>query len=139
MENIKGIDKFKKTVKAHLDKIAEGDEVFAGKLRKINMDLCVAYIANCVKELGREALTDDEVYSIAVHYVDEEGNVKVDPHIFEEIRSIVSPGDLTEEERQEARRKAVEELKLEEKEKMKGNKKQKSQTQETGLKQLELF
>ena len=143
---MKGIDKFKETIKAHLDKRAEGDEVFARKLQKINLDLLVAYIASCVKALKSEAFADDEIYQMAVHYVDEEGNVKVDYDAVKHLTCVVSPGELTEEDKEKARQQAIEEMKRQEMERMKRKPQPKPQPKQAEDKnepvkhqQLELF
>ena len=130
---MEGIDRFKETIKAYLNKRAECDEV--------NIDLLVAYIASCVRELKRTAFTDDEIYQIAVHYVDEEGNVKVDFNAVKELSCVVSPGELTEEDRERAKRQAIEELKREEMDRLKRKPSNVSNDKKIvdNIQQLELF
>ena len=71
---MKSTEHFKNTIKSHLEQRAENDALFAvsfGKTNK-NIDDCITYIFNTVKKSGCHGFTDDEVYSMAVHYYDED-------------------------------------------------------------------
>lgn len=106
---MKTTDHFKNTIKAYLDNRAQEDPLFAEKYsnEKKNIDDCVKYILNTVQKSGCNGFTDDEVYGMAVHYYDED---KID------IGSKIDPGrvvvnhvvELTDQEKEEARKKAVE-------------------------------
>jgi hypothetical protein len=106
---MKSTDHFKNTIKSYLDQRAEEDALFAVTYAKEgkNIDDCCTYILNQVQTSGCNGFTDDEVYGIAVHYYDED---KID------IRSKIDPGrvvvnhvvELTDQEKEEARKKAVE-------------------------------
>lgn len=104
---MKTTDHFKNTIKSYLDKRAQEDPLFADKYanEKKNIDDCVTYILNTVQKTGCNGFTDDEVYGMAVHYYDEES---VD--IGKEISCRVAVNhtvELTEDEKKEARQKAI--------------------------------
>jgi len=71
---MKSTEHFKNTIKAYLDKRANEDELFAISYAKgnKNLDDCVTFILNEVKKSGCNGFADDEIYSMAVHYFDEE-------------------------------------------------------------------
>lgn len=104
----KGTEQFKETIKKYLDSIAEIDDAFAAKYAAEgkSIDGCVEYIIGQVQKSGCAGFDDAEIYGMAVHYYEEEdlgeypkGNVAsvvVNHHI-----------ELTEEEKEEARQKAI--------------------------------
>lgn len=112
-----GTEHFKQTIKAYLDERAKTDELFAVSYAKEtkNLDDCVTFILNQAKAIAKEdgcGMTDDEVYSLAVHYYDED-NI--------EIGNAVNCGvivnhrvELSEEEKAEAREKALKAYQAEE-------------------------
>lgn len=115
----KGTEKFKEAIKAHLDKLAEsGDFALSYANPNKNLDECIDYILTQVKSSGCAGFDDAEIYGMAVHYYDEEdpgkiskglrGQVVVNHHI-----------DLTEEEKEEAKRKALDRITEEEVRKIK--------------------
>jgi len=71
---MKASNSFKQTIEAHLQEIASKDSVFAEKLQNPNknIDDCITYILNWVKESGAYGFTDDEIFGQAIHYYDEE-------------------------------------------------------------------
>ena len=78
---MKGTEHFKQTIKAYLDERAKTDELFAVSYTKENKNLddCVTFILNQAMAVCKEGgcgMTDDEVYSLAVHYYDED-NIEV--------------------------------------------------------------
>lgn len=98
---------FKDTIKAYLDKRASEDELFAKTYAKKekNLDQCCNYIIQEVQKLKVCGLSDDEVFSLAVHYYDEDnlGEIK-------ESRCQVVVNhtvELTEEEKQQAKARAI--------------------------------
>lgn len=104
---MKGTEQFKKTIKAYLDERAKTDELFAVTYAKPNknIDDCITFILNQVKNSGCSGFADDEIYSLAVHYYDEDTidigkplncNVVVNHQIV-----------LTDDEKAEARKQAV--------------------------------
>ena len=71
---MKGTEQFKKVIQAFLQKKVSEDELFAKTFAKPNknIDDCVNFILNTVKESGCSGFDDAEVYSIAIHYYDED-------------------------------------------------------------------
>ena len=71
---MKATDHFKRTIQAYLDNRAAEDELFAVSYRKEgkNIDDCITYILNYVKNSGCAGFSDGEIYSQAVHYFDED-------------------------------------------------------------------
>ncbi|WP_295937656.1 PcfK-like family protein [uncultured Alistipes sp.] len=75
---MKSTSAFKNTIKEYLDQRAETDELFAASYAKPtkNIDDCITYILNYVQKSGCNGFTDDEIFSQAVHYYDED-DIKV--------------------------------------------------------------
>ncbi|WP_415969772.1 PcfK-like family protein [Barnesiella intestinihominis] len=104
----KATDYFKQTIQSYLQRRAQEDELFALRYAnpKKNIDDCITFILNYVKQSGCNGFADDEIYSLAMHYYDEDDidigkpltNCKVVVN-----HTIV----LTEEEKAEARRQAM--------------------------------
>ena len=104
----KATDYFKQTIQSYLQRRAQEDELFAPRYAnpKKNIDDCITFILNYVKQSGCNGFADDEIYSLAMHYYDEDDidigkpltNCKVVVN-----HTIV----LTEEENAEARRQAM--------------------------------
>lgn len=107
---MKATGQFKQTIKAYLDERAKTDELFAVSYAKENKNLddCITFILNQVMEICKEGgcgMTDDEVYSLAVHYYDED-NIEVGKAV--NCGVIVNHRvELTPEEQAEAREKAL--------------------------------
>lgn len=120
-ENKKSTDIFKATILAEMQKRAKEDPLFAKSFAKEdkNIDDCITYVLNAVKATGQIGFTDDEVFGMAAHYYDED---KIDPG--KPVSNVMvvgnAPVDLTEEEKAEAKKKALEELIAKEKERMSG-------------------
>lgn len=104
---MKASNHFKNTIKAYLDQRAETDVLFSFRysLPEKQLDDCVTYILNQVQKSGCNGFADDEIYSMAMHYYDEDnievgkpmrGNIVVN-HVVE----------LTEEEKEQARKDAM--------------------------------
>lgn len=104
---MKGTDQFKKTIKAYLDNRAATDALFAETYAKPNknIDDCITFILNQVKNSGCNGFADDEIYSLAVHYYDEDTIDIGKPMSCQVVvnHQIV----LTEEEKAEARKQAI--------------------------------
>jgi len=116
---MKGTEQFKQVIKSYLWQRAGQDPLFAPNLAKPNksIDDCVTYILNEVRKSGCNGFADDEIFSMAVHYYDEDsievgkpinGKVVVNHHV-----------ELTEEEKQQARQDAIKRLQSEAYAKMK--------------------
>lgn len=71
-------ENFKKDIQEYLEKRAIEDSLFAVSFSKEgkNIDDCITYILNTVQNSGCNGFTDEEVYSMAVHYYDEK-DIKV--------------------------------------------------------------
>ena len=100
---MKGTDHFKELIKNYLDNRAKEDELFRSKYETTTrtIDDVVNYIFHAVQQSGCCGFSDMEVYSMAVHAIDEPNleigkpmncNVVVNHHI-----------ELTEEEKAEQR------------------------------------
>ncbi len=100
---MKGTEHFKEIIKGYLDQRAKEDELFRAKYETTTrtMDDVITFILNEVQKSGCCGFADDEIYSLAVHCIDEpeleigkplQCNVVVDHHI-----------ELTEEEKAEQR------------------------------------
>ena len=115
---MKATEHFKQTIKAYLDERAKNDELFAVSYAKEtkNMDNCVTFILNQVKRSKCMGLTDEEVYSLAVHFFDEEDIEIGNPIACNVI--VNHTVELTEEEKAQARQEALKEYQAEQLRKM---------------------
>ena len=70
---MKGTEQFKEIIKCYLDKRAKEDELFRAKYETTErtIDDVVTYILNEVKQSGCCGFADEEIYSMAVHVIDE--------------------------------------------------------------------
>ena len=115
---MKATEHFKQTIKAYLDERAKNDELFAVSYAKENknMDDCVTFILNQVKRSKCMGLTDEEVYSLAVHFFDEDDIEIGNPIACNVI--VNHTIELTEEEKAQARQDALKEYQAEQLRKM---------------------
>lgn len=104
---MKGTDHFKRTIQMFLEQRAAEDELFAKSYHNPakNIDDCVTYILNYVQKSGCNGFSDGEIYGQAIHYYDE-NEIEVGKPIQCQV-AVNHVVELTEEEKQEARRKAV--------------------------------
>lgn len=114
---------FKDTIKAHLDARAQSDPLFAASYVKEgkSIDECCNYIIQEVQKMHVNGLSDDEVYGLAVHYFDEDdlGAIKAT-----NCRVVVNHTvELTEEEKEQARKDAIAQYQKEEVAKLQAQKK----------------
>lgn len=110
---------FKEIIKAHLDKRASEDELFEITYQKENKNLeeCCNYLMQCAKKGGCGGYSDDEVFGWAIHYYDED-DIKDIKAIAGKV--IVNHSvELTEQDKAEAKKKAIENFILESKEEAK--------------------
>ena len=117
---MKSTQAFKLTIQKYLENRGDNNPLFSETLRKEgkSIDDCITYILNTVKNSGNNGFTDDEVFAMAVHYYDEDtieigkpisnSNVVVNHHV-----------EITEEEKKEAKQKALDQLTKESYEHMK--------------------
>ena len=104
---MKTTDYFKRAIETYLVERAYRDELFAVSFNKPgkNLDDCITYILNCVKQSGCNGFADDEIYSMAVHYYDET-NIEIGNPI--DCNIIVNQTvELTAEEKEQARQNAI--------------------------------
>ena len=136
---MKSTENFKQTIKAYLDKRANEDELFTISYAKEYKKLedCIIYILNEVKKSGCNGFADDEVYSMAVHYYDEDG-IEIGKMIDCQI-SVNHVVELTQEEKEEARQKAIQKLQNEAYSRMKQPLRKPQAKQTTVSNQLNLF
>ena len=105
---MKGTEHFTRTITEYLNQRAATDPLFAPNLMKPNKNIedCVTYILNEVKKSGCNGFDDDEIYSMAVHYFDTDNiNISKPLNCHIAVNHVVQ---LTEEEKAEARRCAIE-------------------------------
>jgi len=118
---MKGTEHFTRTITEYLNQRAATDPLFAPNLMKPNKNIedCVTYILNEVKKSGCNGFDDDEIYSMAVHFFDED-NIDIgkplDCHVA--VNHVVQ---LTDEEKAEARRQAIEQYQREQLAKMRNH------------------
>lgn len=98
---------FQDTIKAYLDKRAQEDPLFAQSYAKEckSIEECCKYIIQEVQKMKVAGLADDEVFGLAVHYYDEDnlGEIKAT-----NCNVVVNHTvELTEEEKEQARKDAL--------------------------------
>jgi len=101
---------FKQTIQNHLEQRALNDTLFAVSFVKPNknIDDCLTYILNQVYKSGFNGFAADEIFSMAVHYYDED-DIEVGKPI--ECRVVVNRKiELTEEEKEQARQEAIQKV-----------------------------
>lgn len=104
----KGTKLFNEKIKVYLDQRAQEDPLFAESYKKPNknLDECITYIIGVVQKSGKNGFDDQEVYSMAVHYYDED-NIKPGK-LPANMKVVVSQFvQLTPEEKEAARRAAI--------------------------------
>ena len=101
---------FKQTIQNYLANRAMNDTLFAVSFRKPNknVDDCITYILNFAHKSGYNGFTDDEIFGQAVHYYDED-NINIGNPI--NCKVIVNHTvELTAEEKEEERQKAIQQV-----------------------------
>ena len=111
---MKGTEHFTRTRAEYLNQRAMTDPLFVSNLMKPNKNIeeCITYILNEVQKSGCNGFDDDEIYSMAVHYYDED-NIEIGKatNCQVMVNHIV---ELTEEEKAEARQEAIKQYQREE-------------------------
>ncbi len=138
---MQGTEQFKVVIKNYLDKRAQEDELFRAKYETTNrtIDDVVTYILNEVKASGCNGFDNEEIFSMAVHVIDEptleigkpiKCHVVVNHHI-----------ELTEEEKAQQRELALKRFQEEELRKLqtRNSKPKATKQQETKQPELSLF
>ncbi len=100
---MKATNHFTRTILTYLELRAESDTLFAESFAKENknIDDCITYIFNEVQKSGCMGFADDEIYSIAVHYYDED-DIEVGKPMNGKI-VVNHVVELTEEEKEQAK------------------------------------
>ena len=111
---MKGTEHFTRTIAEYLNQRAMTDPLFAPNLKKPhkNIEECVTYILNEVQKSGCNGFDDDEIYSMAVHYYDED-NIEIGKPINCQV-AVNHMVELTEEEKAEARKEVIKQYQREE-------------------------
>lgn len=104
---MKGTDVFKETIKSFLDLQSITNELFAEKYSNPNknIDDCVTHILNQVQKSGMNGFADQEIYSMAIHYYEEE-NIEVGKSISCQV-VVNHVVELTEEEKAKIKEDAI--------------------------------
>lgn len=105
---MKASNHFKNTIKAHLDQRAETDVLFSFQYSKPEKSIgdCITYILNEVKKSGCNGFADDEIYSMAIHFYDED-NIEIGMPMNNAHVVVNHFVELTEEEKEQARQDAI--------------------------------
>lgn len=111
---MRGTEHFTRTIAEYLNLRAATDPLFAPNLAKPhkNIEDCITYILKQVQQSACNGFEDDEIYSMAVHYYDEDDLEVGSPvacHVVVN-HTIV----LTEEEKAEARKQAIQQYQAQE-------------------------
>lgn len=124
---MKTTDSFKRTIEEHLKFRAFTDPLFAVALKKDskNIDDCITYILNTVKNSKIEGFEDKEIFNMAFHYYSED-DIKVGKNISSQNVVVNHQVKLTEEEIVEAHKKAYDAVISEEKKRLTTRKKKSS-------------
>ncbi|EFA97156.1 PcfK-like family protein [Hoylesella timonensis] len=111
---MKGTEHFTRTIAEYLNQRAMADPLFAPNLMKPNKNIeeCITYILNEVQKSGCNGFEDDEIYSMAVHYYDED-NIEIGKPTNCQVM-VNHMVELTEEEKAEARQEAIKQYQREE-------------------------
>ena len=138
---MKATEQFTRTIAEYLNLRAATDTLFAPNLQKPHKSIeqCITYILNQVQKSGCNGFEDDEIYSMAVHYYDED-DLEVGNAISCKVvvnHTIV----LTDEEKAEARQQAFAQYQAEELRKLQDRKrsKPKNEASTEEVPQLTLF
>lgn len=136
---MKGTEQFTRSIAEYLNQRAMTDPLFAPNLQKPHKDIedCITYILNQVRSSGCCGFEDDEIYSMAIHYYDED-ELEVGSRVSCNVvvnHTIV----LTEEEKAEAREKALKQYQAEELRKLQEAKRTKGKATSEQAPQPSLF
>lgn len=137
-------DSFQQAIQSYLEERAKTDELFAQSYAKKNknIDECRSYILGEAKKRGNAvAISDAEVFGMAVHYYDED-DIKVNKmpaNVKASVSSSISkPVELTEEDKEAARKAALKRLE-EEQHALLRKKATKPKKEVTEVQQMSLF
>ena len=128
---MKGTDHFKKTIQMYLEQRAEEDQLFAKSFSNPakNIDDCVTYILNYVKNSGCNGFTDGEIFGQAIHYY-EENEIEVGKPMNCQV-AVNHIVELTAKEKAEARQNAIRQYQDEEVRRLQNRNKPRTATKAT--------
>ena len=123
-----GTEQFTRTISDYLNLRAATDPLFAPNLAKPhkNIEDCITYILKQVQQSACNGFEDDEIYSMAVHYYDEDDLEVGSPvacHVLVNHTIVLSEG-----EKAEARKQAIQQYQAQELSKLQEPKRVKSKT-----------
>ena len=123
-----GTEQFTRTIAEYLNLRAATDPLFAPNLAKLhkNIEDCITYILKQVQQSACNGFEDDEIYSMALHYYDEDDLEVGSPvacHVVVNHTLV-----LTEEEKAEARKQAIQQYQAQELRRLQEPKRVKSKT-----------
>lgn len=99
---------FQDTIEAY---IKSRLDVVENKHPDKSIEGCCNYILSMVKKSGCEGFTDDEIYSMAIHYYDEPNEALGKIEDLSNLNIVVNHKvELTAEEKEEARKEAIERM-----------------------------
>ena len=132
---MKSSENFIEAIRNNLDSRAESDNLFAIRYADTSKSLseCCQFILNEVKRQGVSVMTNDEVYSLAMHYWD--GDCTAD-EIGKPIncKVVISKDQLTEEDKAELKQQAMEQYKQKQLREIRSQSKPKAQPKATAPK-----
>lgn len=119
---------FQDTINAYLDKRAQEDALFAQSYAKEGKSIeeCCNYIIQEVKKMKVAGLSDDEVFGLAVHYYDEDNLGEIKAYNCKVV--VNQTVELTEEEKEQARKDAIAQYQKEEYSKLRNAEKVKEES-----------
>ena len=105
---MKSTNHFQNTIKAYLDKRAEINLLFSFRysLPEKKLEDCITYILNQVQKSGCNGFHDDEIFSMAVHFYDED-NIEIGKPMHNVQIAVNHIVVLTAEEKEQARQDAM--------------------------------
>ena len=140
---MKPTNSFEEAIKLYLDERSRTDELFAVSYAKKNKNIkeCCNYILGEAKKRGNAvAISDNEVFGMAVHYYDED-DIKVEKMPTNVKSSVSRPSaavELTEEDKEQARQAAIRKLEEEQHALLK-KKPTRAKKEATEVQQMSLF
>ena len=129
---MKSSENFIEAIRKYLDSRAESDSLFAIRYADPSKSLseCCQFILNEVKRQGVTVMTNDEVYSLAIHYWDGDCTAE---EIGKPIncKVVISKDQLTEEDKAELKQQAMEQYKQEQLRELRSQSRSKAQPKQT--------
>ena len=129
---MKSSENFIEAIRHYLDSRAESDNLFAIRYADPSKSLseCCQFILNEVKRQGVSVMTNDEVYSLAMHYWDGDCTAE---EIGKPIncKVVISKDQLSDEDKAELKQQAMEQYKQEQLREIRSQSKPKAQPKPT--------